>query len=201
MLNYGNANLSDPYAIQGMITPTGGGAAGSTPQDIGLFGVGTQVAGGIMSVIGAFYGAQSQQRMLQAQADIDRINAATAESSARTALMIGQREEQRSMLQTAQLKGRQTAGMAANGIDLGEGSAARVLTDTDIMGQIDRNTIAANAVRQAWGYRTQAVNFSNDATFKDSQSEGISPWMGATSSLLTSAGSVASSWYAYNRGR
>ncbi len=36
--------------------------------------------------------------MLQAQADIDRINAATAESTARTALMIGQREELRSML-------------------------------------------------------------------------------------------------------
>jgi hypothetical protein len=27
------------------------------------------------------------------------------------------------------------------------------------MGEIDKNTIAANAVRAAWGYRTQATNF------------------------------------------
>ena len=200
MLNYGNANLSDPYSIEGMISPTGGGSPGITPQDAGLFGVGTQMVGGIMSVIGAFYSAQGQRRMLQAQADIAKINAATAESSARTALMIGQREEQRSMLQTAALKGKQTASMAANGIDLGEGSAARVLTDSDVMGQIDRNTIAANAVRQAWGYRTQAVNLQNDASIKESQAGAISPWMGAASSLLTSAGSVAGSWYSLNKG-
>jgi hypothetical protein len=38
-----------------------------------------------------------------------------------------------------------------------------VLTSTDVMGQIDKNTIAANAVRSAWGYRTQATSFQNEA--------------------------------------
>jgi len=169
------------------------------PQSFGMFSLETQAAGGLLSLVGALTGAQSQQDLLRAQAEIAKINATSAENNARTALMIGQREEQRSMLQTAQLKGRQTASMAANGIDLGEGSAARVLTDTDIMGKIDQNTIKANAMRQAWGLRTQAVSFRNDAAMREAQAGAIAPWLVATSSLLNSAGSVASNWYAMSK--
>lgn len=176
-----------------------GNAYSYDPSSIGNFATMSQGAGAVMSVIGTYFGAKSQQSMLRAQADIDQINAAIAEQSARTALMIGQRQEQQSMLQTGQLKGHQTASMAANGIDLGEGSAARVLTDTDVMGKIDADTIAANAVRQAWGYRTQAVSIQNEALMKRSQADAISPWMGATSSMLTSAGTVASNWYSMNK--
>ncbi len=166
---------------------------------LGQASFGMQGIGGILSMIGAFGSAIGQRSSLRAQADIADINATTAERSAQAALAAGQHEEQRSMLATANLKSTQKATLAANGVDLGEGSAARVLTSTDVMGEIDKNTIAANAVRTAWGYRTQETNFQNEAASKRSSAGAISPVMAAGTSLLNSAGAVASNWYALNR--
>ena len=177
-----------------------GDSAGVDPQAVGMFGVGASAIGGLMSVIGAFYSASAQKSRLEAEAEIAQINRATAESAARTALMVGQREEQRSRLATAQLKGHQQAALAANGVDLGEGSAQRVIASTDVLGEIDANTIAANAVRNAWGYRTQAGNYRTEAVMKEASADAVSPWSSAASSLLTSATQVAGSWYQFKRG-
>jgi hypothetical protein len=160
---------------------------------------GIQGIGAILGMIGAFSSAQGQKSNLRAQADIAEINATTAENSARAALFAGQHEEQRSMLATANLKSTQQAGFAANGVDLGEGSAARTLASTDVMGTIDKYTIAADAVRTAWGYRTQATNYQNEALMKRSGADSISPVMAGATSLISSAGSVAQNWYALNK--
>lgn len=162
---------------------------------LGQMGLGAQGLGALMGVIGAFYSSSSQRAQLRAQAQLAEINAQTAERTAQSALQVGQWQEQRSMLATANLKSTQQAHFAANGVDLGEGSAARVIASTDVMGEIDKNTIAANAVRQAWGYRTQATNYSNEALYADSQASAISPLMSGAGSLLTGAGQVASGWY------
>lgn len=154
-----------------------------------------QGAGGLLAAFGAFAGAQGQQTSLRNQAEIAGINATTAERTAQSALYVGQMQAQRSMLATSNLKSQQQAGFAANGVDLGEGSANRTLTSTDVLGQIDANTIAANAVRTAWGYRTQAMNFQNEALQKNASANSISPWAAGASSLMNSAGSVASNWY------
>lgn len=169
---------------------------GIDPTTLGSVGMGAQGAGAILSFIGAFSAASGQQSMARGRAEIARINAATAENTARSVLMSGQREEQRSRLATANLKSTQTAHFAANGVDLGEGSTARTLASTDILGEIDANTIAANAVRSAWGYKTQAVNYQNDARMSEAQADSISPGLSAAGSLLTSASQVAGSWYA-----
>jgi hypothetical protein len=89
--------------------------------------------------------------------------------------------------------------LAANGVDLGEGSAANILTTTDVMGEIDANTIAGNAVRSAWGYRTQAVNQTNQALTSRTAAGAINPGQAGFTSLLTGAGSVASNWYRYDK--
>lgn len=166
---------------------------------LGQASVGMQGIGGILSMIGAFGSSYGQRQNLRAQADIADINATTAERSAQSALFAGQREEQRSSLATANLKGTQKAALAASGVDLGEGSAAQILTSTDVMGEVDKNTIAANAVRSAWGYRTQATNYQNEAATKRSGADAISPFMAAGTSLLNGAGAVASSWFQLNK--
>jgi len=166
----------------------------------GTLGPQLQMAGGVMSVIGAFAGAISQRQTLKFQAELARINEAIAESNARAALMMGQREEQRSRLSTAQMKSTQEVGYAAAGVDLGVGSAARVRTSTDFMGEIDANTIHANAVRAAFGYRTQSTNFGMEASIRSTAGNAVSPWLQAGSSLLTGAGKVAAGWYALAQG-
>lgn len=159
-----------------------------------------QGAGAGSQALGAYFGAQSQKTQLAGQADIADINARMLEGSAQQTLLTGQREEQKAMLATAQLKGRERAALAANGVDLGAGSAANVLTSTDTLGEIDANTINANAVRSAWGYRVQATNQTNQAAQDRAAANAINPNAAAMGSLLTSAGQVASSWYQFNKG-
>jgi len=158
-----------------------------------------QGAGAASSAIGSYYSAQSNKTSLNLSADMADINARMSESNAQATLLTGQREEQRSQIATANLKGTQRASMAANGIDLGEGTANQILTTTDVMGEVDANTIKANAMRSAWGYRTQAVNQSNQALMSRASASAISPLTSAATSLLTSAGSVAPNWYLYKQ--
>jgi hypothetical protein len=161
--------------------------------------LGVQAGSGTLSAFSAFMGVIAQKQALRTQADIAQINAEASERQAQQRLAVGQREEQRSMLATANLKGRQRTGYAARNIDLGEGSAAQVLASTDVMGKIDANTIAANAVRDAWGYRTQATNYSNQAAQSRGAAGAMSPALAVGTSLLSSAATVSERWYALNK--
>lgn len=147
--------------------------------------LGAQGAGAVASIVGSYYSARSQKDALGLQADLE-------EYQAQNALVQGEREMQRSRLSTAQLKSTQRASMAANGVDLSQGSAAQVLTSTDTLGEIDAQTIEHNALLNAWGYRS-------DARMKRASASAISPGMSAATSLLGSAGQVASSWYAMSK--
>ena len=90
--------------------------------------------------------------------------------------------------------------MAANGIALGEGSAADVEASTDVMRETDRATLEINAMRAAFGQRMQAANARSQATMSRANAAGISPGLSAATSLLGSAGRVASGWYEFSKG-
>jgi hypothetical protein len=77
---------------------------------------------------------------------------------------VGKSSEFNQRLKTAQLKGTQTARMAANGVALDSGSALDVLTSTDVMGEADANTIRDNAGKEAYGYKSQAANYRAQAS-------------------------------------
>lgn len=170
-----------------------------TPNTMAMASLGAQGTGAAMSVIAAYQGAESQKNTLNASADIADINARMLESTAQSTLLTGQREEQKSRIATANLKSKQRTALAANGVDLGVGSAENILTTTDYMGEVDANTIQANAVKSAWGYRTQSVNESNKARTSRATAGGISPEGAAFTSLIGGAGQVASSWYQFKK--
>jgi hypothetical protein len=155
--------------------------------------------GAVGSAFGAYYSAKSSKNNLRFQAQMAEINARMAELGAKDQLLRGEREVQASRLKTAQIKSAQRAGMAANGIDLGEGTAGQVLAGTEVMGEIDANTIAANAVKSAWGYRMQATNCRGEAAVGRATASGINPGASALTSLLSDSGQVTSSWYAMNK--
>lgn len=89
--------------------------------------------------------------------------------------------------------------MAANGIALDSDTAINVLTTTDVIGEVDANTLNANAARAAWGYRLQGTNYQNEALMKRTTSKGINPFMQAGGTLLDKASSVGSSYYLYKK--
>ena len=159
----------------------------------------SQAAGAVTSTIGAYSSAQSQRSTLLTQASIAESNARIAEMGAQSELLQGQREVGRLTLRAGQLKSRQRVALAANGVALGEGSAAELQASTDLMKEIDRNTVEANAVNAAWGRRTQATNFRNEARTARGTAGAINPLLSAGTTLLSGAGSVAQSWYALDK--
>lgn len=156
-------------------------------------------AGVAMQTIGARSSAIGQQNALNSNADLSDINARLAELGAQSTMLAGTRQAGSILLKGGQLKGTQRANMAANGIDLGSDTATNILTSTDVMKEIDADTAMANAVRQAWGYRTQATNYTNDANIKRSMASAINPNQQALSTFLSGAGQVAASWYSLNK--
>lgn len=154
------------------------------------------VGGAANSAIGSYFGAATQKINLKGQAAVAETNARIAEIGAQSALLQGQQQVGALTLKAGHLKSSQRAGMAANGIDLGVGNAVELQASTDIMKEIDANTLTANALRNAWGYRTQAMNYQNEALTKRSAAKAISPGMSVATSLLGSAGKVAAAWYA-----
>lgn len=166
---------------------------------MGFSSVVSQAGGSVAGAVGSYYSAQSQKSGLRFQADIASINARIAELGAQQELIKGQQQVGALTMRAGQVKSSQRAALAANGVDLGEGNAVEVLASTDILKEIDANTLVANAVRSAWGYRTQGANYQSEALFRSAAAGGINPYASAASSLLGSAGSVASSWYNYQR--
>lgn len=156
-------------------------------------------AGAASNTVGAYFGAKHAKNALEYEANIADINAGLAEKAAEGELRRGEREEQSSRLKTAQVKSTQRAALAANGIDLGSETAGRILTSTDVMGEIEANTIKSNAIASAWGYRIQGTQYGNEAIVNRATSKGIKPGAVALSSLLTNAGQVAGTWYTLNK--
>lgn len=172
---------------------------GLTAGTMAMSSMGAQGAGAAMSAVGAYYGAKSQQVALRGAADIADINAGQSELAAQQELNKGNQAVGAVTQRAGQIKGAQRASMAKNGIDLGDGNAAEVLTSTDIMKEEDVHTLTANAVRAAWGQRVVATNHQNDALMKRAGADSISPFMAGATSLLGSASQVASSWYSMNK--
>ncbi|QCW21971.1 hypothetical protein JessAGP_041c [Caulobacter phage Jess A] len=93
-----------------------------------------------------------------AQAATSGINARYLDILADQTLEAGNQQERQSRAQYAGLKSTQRAGFASSGVTLDEGSALRVISDTDYLSDVDAATIKTNALRQALGYKLQAVN-------------------------------------------
>lgn len=182
---------------------------GFSPATMGIMSLGSQIGGTLMSASGSYYGAKSQVAALKGQAKIaesnariSEINARISELGAQSALQQGKHQVADLTMRAGQLKGRQRASMAANGVDLNVGSAAETQASSDILKEIDKGTIRLNAVRDAFGYRTQALNQTAqagmaraDAAGMRAGASGISPGGSAFSTLLGGATQVASNWY------
>lgn len=174
-----------------------------------IISTGAQVAGTAISASGSYYSSKAQKTTLEHQAKmadinarVSKINERIAEMGAQSAMQQGTQQVASLTHQAGQLKGRQRATMAANGIDLSVGNAAEVEASTDIMKAVDAGQLKLNAMRTAFGHRTQGMsaanqtlNMQNQARMAQASAAGISPGTSAFTTLLGGASQVASSWY------
>lgn len=148
------------------------------------------VASTLVSARGAYVQSEAAQGQANYQAGVARNNATMAEYAAADAVERGGEAANRSNQQYRQLRGRQVATMAANGIDIGSGSALSILEDTDMVASIDATTIRNNAARQAWGYQVEGQNYSSSASMYQASADAENPMLSAGASLLGGAAQV-----------
>jgi len=157
-------------------------------------------AGGeLPAVAGAYYGAYSQKTPYNAAADTAETNARIAELRVQSQLKSSDREEQKHRLATANLKDTQRTALAANGVDLGEDNAARILAGTDVMDEIDALTIHKATIGAAGDTRMERVNYENDARKARNTARGVNPSSAAFTCLLGSATEIAGKWYSFDQ--
>lgn len=161
--------------------------------------LGAQALSGGMATAAAYGQARSQRSGLRYEADMADLNAVTSERQAAAALERGQFQVNQVRRSAAQIKGtaRQTYGRS--NIEMNSGTPAEVLTGVDVMSEVDAQQAEINAIREAWGYRTQAENERSAARSGRATASAISPGMAAATTLLGSATSWAGSYAAFDK--
>ena len=150
-----------------------------------------------MSAYSAYNQSQQSKAAYNYQAEVGRNNAKIAEWNAQEVTRQGEQELIAHQRKVAALTGTQRAAFGSRGIDLSEGSALNILSDTAYLGEQDAITIKDNTAKKAWQARMQGYNDSTNAELLQSRADGENPLLSGTSSLLTNAGQVANAWYKY----
>lgn len=100
---------------------------------------------------------QANQAGKAAQASA-QYNAQVSEAQAQDALRRGELEAGQVRNRTQQQLGRQATAVAGAGVDVSTGSALDLFADTAAFGSMDEQTVRSNAMREAYGYSTQATS-------------------------------------------
>lgn len=160
--------------------------------------IGTSVVGTGVSVYGGIQQQKAAAKNSKYAAKVAKKNEARALLAAKDAERRGERDAARAKKASDRLKGRQRAVLAANGVDIGSGSAVDILEDTTRIGKADALAIRENAKREADDYRAQGESFSDEYKMNRKRAkQGIDPFeVGATA--LTGATAVASKWYQFS---
>lgn len=158
------------------------------------------VAGGVVGGISSYQQGKNQQAYYNYQAQVAQENAKIAQSNAALERQQGIEEARLQRIKTAQAIGSQQTAMAANGIDVTQGTALDVIEDTAAMGELDALQTRYNYERKAIQYEQQANNFSNQSNLdviagQNAYSAGKMNALASGIEGVAKTGSVASKWF------
>ena len=149
------------------------------------------IAGPLLGAGGALIQGAASQNASDYQAQIARNNATIASYNASEATQAGEVQSANKSMQGAEKQAAIKASMAANGVDVNTGSAARVEEGAHEVAQTDTATTMHNALLQAYGYRAQQTGFEAQSQLDTTQGEdaAIGSYFGAAGSLIGGANS------------
>lgn len=148
----------------------------------------------------AYYNYLSSQNKTQVPKILDTANLNTQE-----VVSASGREETNLNREVSTTEGAQKAGLAANGVYGGSGTASDVVQDTESKAALDRSAIRTNADLRT---RSIAMEATNKVTALNQQSDqftmagdnaAASGKINAFTSVLNGATAVAKNWYAYDQ--
>lgn len=160
------------------------------------------VASTALGAVSSYSKGKSEQAMYNYQAKVAEDNARIANRNAAQERQTGIEEARLQRMKTIQAVGSQQAAMAANGMDVTQGTSLDIIEDTSAIGELDALQIEANSERKALAYEQQANNFQNEANMDriSGQNAYKSGVIGAASAGLNGmsrAGGVAMKWMGF----
>ena len=170
---------------------------------VGIVSAITAVASTALGVTSGITSANQQKAYYEYQANVAKENAKIAESNAGLERQQGIEEARLQRMKMLQNVGSQQAAMAANGVDISQGTPLDVIEDTAAIGELDSLQTRYNYERRAVQYEQQAQNFSNQANMNliSGQNAYSAGRIGAIQTGLagmSKIGDVASKWYDFS---
>lgn len=167
-----------------------------TAPTIGAVGLGSSLAGGILSAFGQKQSAEAQSRMYAYQSQVAQINSQIDKQNADYARMVGERQELNYGLKEGQIEGQIRARQGASGLDVNSGSAVDIQRSQRQIGQMDLATIRDNAAKTAYDYSVKSTQDINQAGLYGMASANAQRAgnINVAASLIGTAGGVSSRW-------
>lgn len=119
------------------------------------------------------------------ESGVNKQNAALERESAQASIKAGETERRDYWRKIGSVKGQNAAAMAANGIDLGFGTAERIEGDTQSLANEDAQNLYENIHQRTRGHIINAFNYKNEA--KAAKARGRAAMVG---SVFSAAGSM-----------
>jgi hypothetical protein len=135
------------------------------------------VAAAAVSAVGSLTSGYSALQQGNYEAGVAKQNAALSREAAAESIRTGQIEKRDFWRKIGQVKGQQVASMAANGIDVGYGTAARIQDDTQTLANEDADTLYRNQNERTRGFIIDAANYK--ASGKAAHRQGVSALVGS----------------------
>ena len=170
-------------------------------EAVGMIGMGTSLAGGIMGAVGAEKTGAAQQQMYNYQAGIAQINSKIDLQNADYARNVGEIQAQNYGIKAAQELGNIKTAQSASNIDINSGSAVDVRTSQSKVAQMDLTQIRSNAAKTAYDFDVKSTMDLNQSTLDIMGGENAKQAgdINAMSSIIGSVGSVSSKWMQGNQ--
>src|SRR6185312_4444692 len=124
---------------------------------------GLAIAAGVTSAAGQLMAGQQAKAQANYDASVAKENAKQEVDAYQTERGQQVQERQNFWQKVGQIRGQQVAGMAANGIDPGFGSGARIQSDTTKLANQDATNLYSNQEMKSKSYLINAGNYTSEA--------------------------------------
>lgn len=158
--------------------------------------LGATVAGGVASAAGAAGQASSQAAMYNYQAGISQQNQAIAKQNEQYALISGEANAAQSGMASRFRAGQIVTAQGASGFEVGSGTNVDVQKGQALIAGTEQTTIRSNTAKAAYDFDIGAVQAGEQASAYSASAVNAQTAGGinVASSILGTAGSVASKW-------
>jgi hypothetical protein len=147
------------------------------------------MTGGGAKAFGSFEGGEASKNAASYAAEVAANNAAIANQNASYAEQAGVAKATAVSLKGAAQAGKIKTGQAASGVDVNTGSAATVQQSQPVVSKLDTETTMSDADLQAWGYRNQATQYTEQSELDTAEGKQAMEGgeLGAVGDLLSAA--------------